>query len=119
MVNIQDKIVEQLQTILPCYYDLFLNPASETPCLSWQVLQNTEVARGNLNGYSLITFRVKIWATTVEEICSISEQVDDKMAELGRFIRTSVGELTDGELICSMVDYQITVSEYYTNYRPQ
>lgn len=120
MKNIQNLIIPQLQSIAPCQYELFLNPSTAIPCISYQVIQNTEEQRGNINGYSRITLRLKVWSTKIEEICRIQEQIDDKLAEIPdipRVLRTSVGELTDGELICSIMDYQFLLEEYYSQYR--
>ena len=39
------------------------------------------------------------------------------MAELGPVNRSSVAELTDGDLLCWIFDYSILIPEVYTSYR--
>ena len=106
MRNINTEIVSALKTVLPTYYETQLN-AQDVPCISYQIVTNQDVQKANLNGYSLITVRVKIWAITVEDTCRYSAEIDDALSAIGHFERRSVGELTDGDLLCRIMDYSI------------
>ena len=119
MININTFLVENLTELLPIplEYELFLDESTTIPCVSYQVTQNTEVAQGTINGYSRIIVRFKIWAQTVRELCEYSEQLDDAVASLGTFQRSSVGDMYDGSLLCRIVDYTILIPEKYNNAR--
>ena len=117
MININQEIVTQLNKVLPSYYELFLDGHETVPCITYQIISNTEERKGNLNGYSRITIRVKLWDTTIEGLCTNSVKLDDKLAELGHFERYSVSEMTDGDLICWIFDYSILISEVYSQTR--
>ena len=99
MININIPIVEKLNTVLPTHYELYLDSHISVPCITYQIITNTEVEKGNINGYSNISVRIKLWAVTVEDLCGYSVQVDNAIAELGPFNRASVAELTDGDLL--------------------
>lgn len=117
MRSINTEIVNILSPIKPTYYELYLDGSQEIPCISYQIIQNAEVAKGNINGYSSISVRLKLWSTSVEELDSMSSDVDDALATIGRFERTTVGELTDGDLICWILDYSILIPEVYNTTR--
>lgn len=117
MIDINTNIVETLTTVLPTRYELYLDGSESVPCITYQIVQNNENQKGNINGYSFITVRVKLWCTTVEEQCTYSGQIDNAMAELGHFDRQNVGEMTDGDLLCRIFDYSILLPETYDTYR--
>ena len=117
MININTNIVEKLNELVPTYYELYLDGNQVIPCCSYQIITNSESQKGNLNGYSNITVRIKLWATRIDTLCDLSSRLDDKMAELGPFTRLSVGEMTDGDLLCWIFDYSILLPESYNSYR--
>lgn len=117
MININTNIVEKLNELVPTYYELYLDGTQVIPCCTYQIITNSESEKGNLNGYSTITVRIKIWSTEVEQLCDLSSRIDDKIAELGHFTRLSVGELSDGDLLCRIFDYSILLPEVYTTTR--
>lgn len=121
MRNVQPIVVNALEKILPTYFENFLNPSTEIPCISWNILSNDEIKYGNTVGVSRQTFMIKIWSTRFEELVRYGEQIDDAMGSLGdkigRFTRINSDILTDGELLCQTLEYQVLVYENYTNYR--
>lgn len=117
MININEDIKAQLSTVLPTYPELYLDGNQDIPCITYQIIQNYEQEKGNTLGYSVITVRVKVWAITYSDMVGYCEAVDDSLAALGHFSRTSVGELTDGDLLCWIMDYSILLSETYNQTR--
>lgn len=118
MIDITTQVVARLNTVLPCVYELFLDKSAPIPCISYQQTTNLEEATGNTLGWSLISFRIKIWATSVEELTEYAIQIDDAMAVLGEFTRTQTADLTlNNNLLCRLMDYQILVHENYNTIR--
>ena len=117
MININTNIEATLKEVIPTYYENYLDSDYEIPCVVYSILQNSEVEKGNVNGYSLITVRVKLWAVSIKDLCDYSEAIDNALAELGHFERQSVGELVDGDLMCRIMDYSILLPEQYNSYR--
>ena len=117
MKDINKQVEETLSTVLPTYYELFLDSQSTIPCISYQVTNNFEESKGNELCWDRIIVRVKLWVTTVGDMCSYSSQIDDAIAVLGPFTRSSAYELSQGELICRIVDYSILIPETYSTMR--
>ena len=117
MIDINKEVKEQLTTVLPTYYELFLDADSTIPCISYQVTNNYEESRGSLSCYERITVRVKLWVNTVGDMCTYSSQIDDALSALGPTSRSNAYEMSQGDLICRIMDYSILIPEIYTNER--
>ena len=61
MRNVQPIVVNELEKILPTYYENFLNPSSKLPCISWNQTGNSEILYGNTVACSRQIFVIKIW----------------------------------------------------------
>lgn len=117
MVDFEPIVKEKLDSILPTYYELFLDDKSIVPCISYQQIENGDLENGNNLGYSRITFRIKVWAKTVRDLTIYANRVDDAMSDIGRFIRIATNDLANGDLLCRIVDYSATYREFYNNVR--
>lgn len=117
MKDINEEVKEVLSTVLPTYYELFLDTSSSTPCISYQLTQNMEESKGNTLCWERINLRVKLWVSTVQEMVEYSNEIDEAVATLGTFRRTSANELNEGDLICRIMDYSILIPEIYTKTR--
>lgn len=118
MKDYSTQLVTKLNTVLPCIYELFLDNSSDIPCISYQQTNNNELATGNTQGWSYISYRIKIWATSIADLTTYSIQIDDKMNELGEFIRTQCVDMTlNNNLVCRVMDYQMLCNEKYTTIR--
>lgn len=94
MIDYNDELVSVLETVLPTYHELTLTSKCEIPCISWQERNNYVRANGDTLGYSVLTFTIKIWGRTQEDIIRYSLEVDKVMRPIG-FVRTSSNELYD------------------------
>ena len=117
MRDINNEVQEQLSTVLPTYYELFLDKQSSIPCISYQITNNFEESKGNTKCYDRIILRVKLWVNTVGDMCDYSSRIDDAIAVLGPFTRSSAYELSDGDLLCRIIDYSILIPETYSTTR--
>lgn len=117
MRDINEEVKEQLNTVLPTYYELFLDQDSVIPCISYQTTENVEESKGNGSCWDRITVRVKLWVSTVGDMCTYSSQIDNALAELGPFVRGGSMELANGDLICRIMDYSILIPEKYITTR--
>lgn len=117
MVEITTSVVEKLNTVLTTAYELFLDSKTPVPCISYQCINNSETEQGNTIGYSSCTYRIKVWARTVQDIVSYSQQIDDALAELGRWERVRTNDLTCNNLICRIMDYKCLLLETYNTTR--
>ena len=117
MKDINEYVEEVLNTVLPTYYELFLDNSSHIPCLSYKVSNNSEISKANTLCYERIIIRVKVWCTSIQDLCEYSSKVDDAIATLGPFTRSTASELNDGDLLCRIIDYVITLPEKYSTTR--
>lgn len=94
MVNYHGTLKAALATILPTYYESFLNGQIQTPCLSYYEVNNYDTNVGDTINYSRVSFIVKVWSNKVSDLQTYALQVDLKMKELG-YKRVSANELFD------------------------
>lgn len=104
MLNVKEQLVTALDTILPCYYELYCDSTTETPCITYIETNNYDNVNGDTLSYSNIEYTIKIWGRTVDDISSYSVLVDRKMKELG-YTRTSSNELTADDQIVKVMVY--------------
>lgn len=96
MVNYHEKIVKELSSILPTYYEFALSKDVKIPCLSYREKDNYQGPRAGEFGYSKVSYYIKVWAPTIAEIQQYSAQVNDKLRPLG-WKCTSANEIWDAE----------------------
>ena len=96
MIDYHKELVKALNTILPTHYEMTLHSGLKTPCISYMETNNYVVAEGERNGYSRISFQVKVWANDIALIQKYALEVAEVLRPLG-FTRTSSGELYDNE----------------------
>ena len=114
MIDYHKSIVDALSAVLPTHYEMALTANTKTPCISYMELNNYETHTGNSIGYSRISYRVKVWATSIALIQQYALLVDIALREIG-FIRTSSGELYDNEsaMIQKVMNYERLALEEY------
>ena len=115
MINYHTELVASLKTIgIPVQYEMTLTSKTATPCISYMEINNYSSATGDTLGYSVITYQVKVWANSIEEIQRYSLEVDKALRPLG-FKRTSSGELYDNQstLIQKILSYEALASEEF------
>ena len=94
MIDYHKELVEALSAILPTYYELALTSKTKTPCISYQERNNYVTATGTTQGYSYISYTVKVWDNDIEKIQKYAKDIDNTLRGLG-FTRTASGELYD------------------------
>lgn len=94
MIDYHANIVTALNNILPTVYELNLNPDTDVPCISYMERNNYSYADGDTLGYSKISYQVKVWGYTIEQLQQYAIEIDDALRGLG-FTRVSSGELYD------------------------
>lgn len=114
MVDFHTLLVQALETVLPTHYEMILHSGLETPCISYMEINNYTVADDNYQGYSRLTFQVKVWAKDIAEIQQYSLEVDEVLRPLG-FRRISSGELYDNNssMIQKIMTYEVLSLEVY------
>lgn len=110
MIDYNETLVQQLSTIVPTYYELFCDSNTPKPCITYTVSNDYATHEGDTVRYSKLNYIVKVWGSGVGEIQGYAAQVDDKMKRLG-FKRTSGRDLTVGQQICKIFNYEGTVHE--------
>ena len=116
MIDYNKELVAALSKILPTHYELSLHSGLETPCYSYQELNNyslTEVINATV-GWSRIGFRVKVWGHNISDLQKYALAADNALRPLG-FKRTSSGELYDynSAMIQKILTYEALASEEY------
>lgn len=114
MIDYHAELVAALETVLPTYYEFFLHSGIETPCISYMENNNYVSRNGDTLGYSILTYQIKVWANSIEQIQRYSKQIDDVLRPLG-FKRISSGELHDfnSSMIQKIMSYEALALEDY------
>ena len=114
MVDFHTKMVSALETVLPTHYEMTLTANTSTPCISYMETNNYVSNSGSTLGYSFITYRVKVWANSIELIQRYAKEVDAVLRPLG-MKRTSTNELYDNEssMIQKIMTYEGLALENY------
>lgn len=114
MVDYHANLMATLNAILPTHYEMRLTSKTPTPCISYMELNNYVSATGNERGYSVITYQVKVWGKSIEEIQPYAVKVDNALRPLG-FKRISSGELYDNNssMIQKILTFECLALEEY------
>lgn len=114
MINYHKELVSALNKVLPTHYEMKLTPNTKTPCISYMETNNYSSSTGDTIGYSNITYTVKVWANSIEQIQSYALQVDAVLRPIG-FKRISSGELYDNAttMIQKIITYECIALEEY------
>lgn len=83
MINVHETIVNALQNILPTYYELALHKGVKVPCISYMELSNKADKESVTQGYSRVTYQVKVWANDIATIKEYALEVDKALRPLG------------------------------------
>lgn len=110
MYNYKKELVKELDTILPTYYELFVDSSTQTPCITYLELTNVARQEGDTLRYSNITYRVKIWGTQEDDLYNYTSLLDKKMFELG-FKRRAYNELWIDQICQLIFTYEATALE--------
>lgn len=104
MYDYRPELVEKLETVLPTYYELFLDTSTEIPCISYQEIENNTKTEADNLRYSRIDYYVKIWVKDLALLATYLQQVDNIMFENG-FTRIAYNEMLFDENICGICRY--------------
>ena len=110
MIDYKPLLIRELDTILPTYYELFVDSETETPCITIMESNNIAQEEGDNIRFSRISFNIKIWADDVSIISQKGQDLDTKMYSLG-FTRTSYNELWLGNQCSAIFRYEILANE--------
>jgi hypothetical protein len=114
MIDYHANLVATLNTILPTHYEMVLTSKTAIPCISYMELNNYVSTTGNERGYSVITYQVKVWAKSIEEIQRYANEVDKALRPIG-FKRISTNELYDNNssMIQKIMTFECLALEEY------
>ena len=94
MINYHAELVKALMKVLPTHYEMALTADTTTPCISYMETNNYSSTSGETLGYSVITYQVKVWATSIADLQQYAIKVDEALRPLG-FKRVATTELYD------------------------
>lgn len=114
MIDYHYNLVSALKTVLPTHYEMALTAGTKTPCISYMETNNYSSTSGDTLGYSRITYQVKVWSNSIEEIQRYALEIDRVLRPLG-FKRISSGELYDNNsaMIQKIMTYEALALENY------
>jgi hypothetical protein len=114
MIDYGKELVAILNTILPTHYELVLHSGLDTPCISWQEINNYAAEEGSTIGYSRIQYRIKVWDTNIATIQKYVLEIDKALRTLG-FKRVSANELYDNNssMIQKILTYECLALEEF------
>ena len=112
MVVSKTIIKTELGKILPTFYELFVDSDTVLPAITYIETSNIDDKVGDTLGYSRITYRIKLWASTVADFDTYSPQIDTAMRGLG-FWRINAYETVRGVELCRTMEYRALANEFY------
>lgn len=114
MIDYHASLVIALNKVLPTHYEMALTKDTETPCISYMELNNYVEESGDTIGYSRLTYQVKIWGHSIEDLQTYAVLVDVVLRPIG-FKRIASGELYDNEstMMQKILTYEALASENY------
>lgn len=114
MINYHKKLVSTLKTILPTNYEMFLNRATQVPCISYLELGNYANEEGDTIRYSTIQYQIKVWGHRIDDLNAYALEIDNALKPLG-FKRVGCNELYDTEstMIQKIMTYEAKALEEY------
>lgn len=104
------ELVKQLDTILPTYYELFLDNSISTPCLTYLELSNVAGIEADTARYSTISYRIKLWHKDNEEVDDYIKDMDKLLYTLG-FKRVAYNVMWDQDMCQRIFTYQALAYE--------
>lgn len=114
MINYHADLVKALNSVLPTHYEMTLTSKTATPCISYMELNNYVATNGDTLGYSRLTYQVKVWGNSIEDLQKYALQIDEVLRPLG-WKRISSGELYDqrSTMIQKIMTYEALASENF------
>ena len=114
MIDYHKEIVATLQNILPTHYEMQLTSGTSLPCISYMELSNVDNSTGDTIGYSTLSFQVKVWAHSLQDLQNYSKQIDSAMRGLG-FARVGSAELFNNQttIMQKVLTYDALAVENY------
>ena len=115
MVDLHQTIKAALETIgLPVHYEMFLRSGLATPCISYMELTNFVERQTDITDISRLSYQIKVWDTSIQNVQNYAAQVDAIMRGL-EFKRTSSAELhdTNSAMIQKVLVYSALAEEKF------
>lgn len=112
MLSGKKEIVEELNKILPTYYELICDSNTKLPCFTYIEFENEQDKTGDTLGYSIIGYTIKLWADKVSDVDNYAIQLDKAMRKLG-YRRRSSNELTVDNQIEKIMTYEALALEKF------
>lgn len=110
MIDYRTTLVAELSTILPTYYELMVDSNTETPCITYTTVSDYHDLESDNHKYSRITYQIKLWGSSLQDLSNYTLLLDDKMFQLG-FQRIGYNELTYKNQIQMIFRYQALFEE--------
>lgn len=114
MIDYHTNLVSALREILPVHYELALTKGTQTPCISYQEINNYVAVNGDTIGYSRLSYRVKVWGNDLGQLQHYAQEIDRVLRPLG-WTRTASGELYDinSTMIQKILTYEAQALEQF------
>lgn len=116
MIDFHKELVGALQTVLPTHYELTLTSGAKVPCISYMEQNNYVAANAEYQGYSYVSYQVKVWGHNIGEIQKYVLEIDNVLRPLG-WKRTSSLEIFDrnSTMIQKILTYERLFLEDFDN----
>lgn len=112
MIITKDTVAEALSEVLHTEWEMSVDSDSDLPIITYRQSNDYDYVTGSTKGHSRISYLIKIWAYTVDEIETYSALVDSKMRSIG-FKRDSINETVSDGVICKLMNYTALTYEYF------
>lgn len=114
MIDYHKELVAALQKILPTHYEMALTSGAILPCISYMELSNVDNSTGDTLGYSTLSYQVKVWAHSLQDLQTYAQQIDSAMRGLG-FARVGSAELFNNQttIMQKVLTYDALAVENY------
>lgn len=93
MIDYRKDLYNALSLVLPTFPEIFVKKAS-MPCITYRLNNSADLTTFSDGfGYSELSYIIKLWGSSEDDLYTYEAKIDDTMHELG-FTRNSANELT-------------------------
>lgn len=109
MLDVRPYMVEQLEAVLPVYYDQFVEQA-ELPCITYRELTDNAGPEAGSHRYSEQFYQIKIFTYNLADSAAYASAVDKIMYKIGAK-RLSSNEMNVNRQIITILNYSFQTLE--------
>ena len=112
MIDTKQEFVAALQsTGYDVYYEAFYQPVNR-PCITYKEVDNFENQKGDTLKYSKVSYQIKLYVKSVQEMDTASSAIDEALDEIGYDRYFTLEDVDNNDYLVKVFRYEADVREY-------